>query len=77
MCYSAQVVQVIRKLHRELGIRLDYTEALNLSCGVSMNQVWSSRAVSKANFDVPGAAGDSLGANHARASACGLKGGVK
>jgi hypothetical protein len=30
MCYSAQVVQVIRKLHRELGIRLDYTEALNL-----------------------------------------------
>ena len=30
MCYSAQVVQVIRKLHRELGIRLDYAEAANL-----------------------------------------------
>jgi DNA gyrase/topoisomerase IV subunit A len=30
MCYSAQVVQVVRKLHRELGIRLDYDEALQL-----------------------------------------------
>jgi putative SOS response-associated peptidase YedK len=30
MCYSAQVVQVIRKIHRDLGIRLDTTEALNL-----------------------------------------------
>lgn len=30
MCYSAQVVQVVRKLHRELGIRLDHEEALNL-----------------------------------------------
>jgi len=30
MCYSAQVVQVVRKLHRELGIRLDYDEAFNL-----------------------------------------------
>jgi putative SOS response-associated peptidase YedK len=30
MCYSAQVVQVVRKLHRELGIRLDYEEAFNL-----------------------------------------------
>jgi putative SOS response-associated peptidase YedK len=30
MCYSAQVVQVVRKLHRELGIRLDYDEALKL-----------------------------------------------
>jgi putative SOS response-associated peptidase YedK len=30
MCYSAQVVQVVRKLHRELGIRLDYVEAFNL-----------------------------------------------
>jgi hypothetical protein len=53
MCYSAQVVQVIRKLHRELGIRLDYTEALNLSCGVSMIQVWSSRAVSKPILTFP------------------------
>src|SRR6202790_3593469 len=26
MCYSAQVVQMARKLHRQLGIRLDYLE---------------------------------------------------
>jgi putative SOS response-associated peptidase YedK len=30
MCYSAQVVQVVRKLHRQLGIRLDYAEAERL-----------------------------------------------
>src|SRR5882757_9688916 len=30
MCYSAQVIQVVRKLNRELGIRLDYEEAFNL-----------------------------------------------
>src|ERR1700733_179285 len=30
MCYSAQIVQVARKLHRELGIRLDYEEAFRL-----------------------------------------------
>jgi putative SOS response-associated peptidase YedK len=30
MCYSAQVVQVVRKLYRELGIRLDYAEAERL-----------------------------------------------
>ena len=30
MCYSAQVVQIVRKLHRELGIRLDYEEAARL-----------------------------------------------
>src|SRR6202035_3284346 len=30
MCYSAQVVQVVRKLHRELGIRLDYEDAFRL-----------------------------------------------
>jgi putative SOS response-associated peptidase YedK len=26
MCYSAQVIQAARKLHRQLGIRLDYAE---------------------------------------------------
>ena len=26
MCYSAQVIQMARKLHRQLGIRLDYAE---------------------------------------------------
>ena len=30
MCYSAQVVQIVRKLHRQLGIRLDYDEAERL-----------------------------------------------
>jgi putative SOS response-associated peptidase YedK len=30
MCYSAQVVQMARKLHRQLGIRLDYDEAEKL-----------------------------------------------
>jgi len=30
MCYSAQVIQVVRKSHRELGIRLDYQEAFQL-----------------------------------------------
>jgi putative SOS response-associated peptidase YedK len=30
MCYSAQVIQVVRKLHRQLGIRLDYEEAFQL-----------------------------------------------
>jgi putative SOS response-associated peptidase YedK len=30
MCYSAQVLQVVRKLQRELGIRLDYWEAEKL-----------------------------------------------
>jgi putative SOS response-associated peptidase YedK len=30
MCYSAQVIQVARKLHRQLGIRLDYLEAEKL-----------------------------------------------
>ena len=27
MCYSAQVEQSIRKLHRQLGLRLDYDES--------------------------------------------------
>jgi putative SOS response-associated peptidase YedK len=30
MCYSAQVIQMARKLHRQLGIRLDYTEVERL-----------------------------------------------
>jgi putative SOS response-associated peptidase YedK len=30
VCYSAQVIQVVRKLHRQLGIRLDYEEAFRL-----------------------------------------------
>lgn len=30
MCFSAQVVQMVRKLHRDLSIRLDYAEAERL-----------------------------------------------
>jgi len=30
MCYSAQIVQVVRKLHRHLGVRLDYEETFRL-----------------------------------------------
>jgi putative SOS response-associated peptidase YedK len=30
MCYSAQVIQMARKLHRQLGIRLDYDEVERL-----------------------------------------------
>jgi putative SOS response-associated peptidase YedK len=30
MCYSAQVVQMARKLHRQLGIRIDYEEVERL-----------------------------------------------
>jgi putative SOS response-associated peptidase YedK len=49
MCYSAQVVQMARKLHRQLGIRLDYDEieklffrrledpSLNISRGFEAN----------------------------------------
>jgi putative SOS response-associated peptidase YedK len=49
MCYSAQVVQMARKLHRQLGIRLDYLEierlffrrlddpSLNISRGFEAN----------------------------------------
>jgi putative SOS response-associated peptidase YedK len=49
MCYSAQVIQMARKLHRQLGIRLDYGEieklffrrledpSLNISRGFEAN----------------------------------------
>jgi len=30
MCYSAQVIQMARKLHRQLGIRIDYDEVERL-----------------------------------------------
>jgi putative SOS response-associated peptidase YedK len=53
MCYSAQVIQVVRKLHRELGIRLDYEEAFNLFMrrpddpGIAISRGF------EANFDNP------------------------
>src|ERR1700733_5673334 len=30
MCYSAQVIQMARKLHRQLGLRIDYDEVEKL-----------------------------------------------
>jgi len=53
MCYSAQVIQVVRKLHRELGIRLDYEEAFRLFMrrlddpGIAISRGF------EANFDNP------------------------
>jgi hypothetical protein len=61
----------------ELGIRLDYTEALEFVLRrLDDPSVVISRGF-EAKIEVPGAAGDSLGSNRARASACGLKGGMK
>jgi putative SOS response-associated peptidase YedK len=53
MCYSAQVIQVVRKLHRDLGIRLDYDEAFRLFMrrlddpGIAISRGF------EANFDNP------------------------
>ena len=53
MCYSAQVVQMVRKLNRQLGIRLDYQEAEKLFLrrlddpGLSISRGF------EANFDEP------------------------
>jgi putative SOS response-associated peptidase YedK len=53
MCYSAQVVQVVRKLHRQLGIRLDYEEAFRLFMRrLDDPSVAISRGF-EANFDSP------------------------
>jgi len=53
MCYSAQVIQVVRKLYREFGIRLDYDEAFKLF----MRRLDDSTLVMsrgfEANFDEP------------------------
>jgi putative SOS response-associated peptidase YedK len=53
MCYSAQVIQMARKLHRQLGIRLDYEEVEKLffrrldDPGINISRGF------EANFDVP------------------------
>lgn len=53
MCYSAQVIQAARKLHRQLGIRLDYAEIEKLffrrldDPGISISRGF------EANFDDP------------------------
>jgi len=53
MCYSAQILQSVRKLHRDLGIRLDYAEAQRLferrleEPGISISRGY------EANFEEP------------------------
>src|ERR1700730_10273223 len=53
MCYSAQVVQMARKLSRQLGIRMDYAEVEKLffrrveDSGVNVSRGF------EANFDEP------------------------
>ncbi len=53
MCYSAQVVQMARKLHRQLGIRLDYAEAEKLFFRRLDDPTLSISRGFEANFDEP------------------------
>jgi putative SOS response-associated peptidase YedK len=53
MCYSAQVIQMVRKLSRQLGIRLDYGEIEKLFFGrLDDSSILISRGF-EANFDEP------------------------
>jgi len=53
MCYSAQVVQTVRKLHRQLGIRLDYDEAERLFFRRLEDPTLNISRGFEANFDDP------------------------
>jgi putative SOS response-associated peptidase YedK len=53
MCYSAQVVQLARKLHRQLGIRLDYAEAQELFFRRLDDPTLNISRGFEANFDAP------------------------
>jgi putative SOS response-associated peptidase YedK len=53
MCYSAQVRQVVRKLYRELGIRLDYAEAESLFMRRLDDPTLAISRGFEANFDQP------------------------
>src|ERR1700687_1415260 len=53
MCYSAQVVQMARKLHRQLGIRLDYDEIERLFFRRLEDPSLSISRGFEANFDDP------------------------
>jgi putative SOS response-associated peptidase YedK len=53
MCYSAQVVQVVRKLNREFGIRLDYDEAFKLFMRRLEDPSLTISRGFEANFDDP------------------------
>jgi putative SOS response-associated peptidase YedK len=53
MCYSAQVIQMARKLHRQLGIRLDYLEAEKLFFRRLDDATVNISRGFEANFDEP------------------------
>jgi putative SOS response-associated peptidase YedK len=53
MCYSAQVGQSVRKLYREMGIRLDYAEAERLFVRRLDDPSLSISRGFEANFDEP------------------------
>jgi putative SOS response-associated peptidase YedK len=53
VCYSAQVVQVVRKLYRQLGIRLDYAEAERLFLRRLDDPTLNISRGFEANFDEP------------------------
>lgn len=53
MCYSAQVIQMARKLHRQLGIRIDYDEVERLFFRRLDDQSLNISRGFEANFDDP------------------------
>src|ERR1700693_5008615 len=53
MCYSAQVIQMARKLHRQLGIRLDYEEIERLFYRRLEDPTVNISRGFEANFDAP------------------------
>jgi putative SOS response-associated peptidase YedK len=53
MCYSAQVIQMVRKLNRQLGIRLDYAEIEKLFFRRLDDPSLSISRGFEANFDDP------------------------
>jgi putative SOS response-associated peptidase YedK len=53
MCYSAQVIQMARKLHRQLGIRIDYAEVEKLFFRRLEDSSISISRGFEANFDDP------------------------
>ncbi|MHB8478462.1 MAG: SOS response-associated peptidase family protein, partial [Steroidobacteraceae bacterium] len=53
MCYSAQVIQTARKLHRQLGLGLDYAEAERLFLRRLDDPTLNISRGFEANFDEP------------------------
>jgi putative SOS response-associated peptidase YedK len=53
VCYSAQVIQNVRKFYRELGIRLDYAEAARLFAARLEDPRLNISRGFEANFDEP------------------------